>query len=498
MNYTKTIVVFLCLMVFLRAESQTLNGLQNSNFGGVHSVYSNPALLTSMAYKRHANVSTFGAEVNTNLASLTAPFTLWQAMNANVPAAYLNDKGKVAWKNEFLQGYPVGFDGWAFMGLEWRGPSYAKRIGQRTVWASHSRSRSNIAMKNVSDATFAFARLLLDSGRQNKGGLELSQSVDKPFSFQANAYQELGASFAFALVDAKKLKVSVGATAKYIMGLGHVSVITPGFKVNNYVGDSLVIQNSDIEVSYSESQVLQRMMRGIIVGGLPSFRDIIGSGVGFDFGISVEGGKGGSMVQFKERWLGDPTVRNYHWRLAASLLDWGQVSYKNQVTTFKMSNTTPVTFKTDAAFLGAFAQGSAEGFAYLEQFARDNMNYSKDAKTQQITLPTQLQLQGDMRLMSRVYASFHWQQSLVAAKTMGFRQPSSLIVSPRIETKWLEVAMPMGLTQDYRKGNIGAFVRVGPVFLGSDNFVTNLMSNNIKGINLYFGMSTSIGKFKKK
>jgi hypothetical protein len=58
--------------------------------------------------------------------------------------------------------------------------------------------------------------------------------------------------------------------------------------------------------------------------------------------------------------------------------------------------------------------------------------------------------------------------------------------------------MPMGLTQDYRKGNIGAFVRVGPVFLGSDNFVTNLMSNNIKGINLYFGMSTSIGKFKKK
>ena len=318
MNYTKTIVVFFCLMVFLRAESQTLNGLQNSNFGGVHSVYSNPALLTSMAYKRHANVSTFGAEVNTNLASLTAPFTLWQAMNANVPAAYLNDKGKVAWKNEFLQGYPVGFDGWAFMGLEWRGPSYAKRIGQRTVWASHSRSRSNIAMKNVSDATFAFARLLLDSGRQNKGGLELSQSVDKPFSFQANAYQELGASFAFALVDAKKLKVSVGATAKYIMGLGHVSVITPGFKVNNYVGDSLVIQNSDIEVSYSESQVLQRMMRGIIVGGLPSFRDIIGSGVGFDFGISVEGGKGGYMVQFKERWLGDPTVRNYRWRLAAS------------------------------------------------------------------------------------------------------------------------------------------------------------------------------------
>ncbi|MEY3780087.1 MAG: hypothetical protein RLZZ510_70 [Bacteroidota bacterium] len=498
MKYTNSKVALICFLFFSKAGSQTLNGLQNSNFAGVHSVYSNPALLTSMAYKRHANVSTFSAEVNTNLVSLTAPFTLWQAMNANVPAEYLNDKGKVAWKSEFLQAYPVGMEGWAFMGLEWRGPSYAKRVGQCAVWATHSRSRSNISVKNVSDATLSFARLLLDSGIKNKGGLEFLQSVDKPFSFQANAYQELGASVAFALVDAKKLKVSVGATAKYIMGLGHVSIATSGFKINSYVGDSLVIQNSNVQVSYSESQVLQRMMRGVILGGLPSFRDIIGSGVGFDFGISVEGGKGGSVVQFKERWLGDPTVRNYHWRLAASLLDWGQVSYKNQVKSFSMSNTTPVTLKTDAAFLGAFAQGSAEGFAYLEQFARDNMNYSEEAQTQQITLPTQLQIQGDMRLMSRLYASFHWQQSLVNAKAMGFRQPSSLIVSPRIETKWLEVAMPMGLTQDYRKGNIGAFVRVGPVFLGSDNLVTNMMSNNIKGINLYFGVSTSVGKFKKK
>lgn len=498
MNIRSLLSALLIQLGVTNAVAQTLNGLQNSNFGGVHSVYSNPALLTSMAYKRHANMSTFSAEVNTNLVSLTAPFTLWQALNANVPANYLNEKGKVAWKNEYLQSYPVGMEGWAFMGLEWRGPSYAKRIGQRAVWATHSRSRSNIAIKNVSDATLAYARVLIDSGRNNTAGLQLLQSASNPFSFQANAYQELGASFAYALVDAKKVKISLGATAKYIMGLGHVSLISQGMKVNTFGRDSLVIQNSDLEVSYSQTQVLQRMMRGAILGGLPSFRDIIGNGVGFDFGISVEGGKGGSVVQFKERWLGDPTVRNYRWRLAAAMMDFGQVSYKNQVTSFTMSNTTPVTLKTDAAFLGAFAQGSAEGFGYLEQFARDNMNYAKMAKTQSIALPTQLQIQGDLRLMSRVYASFHWQQSLVAAKTLGFRQPSSLIVSPRIETKWLEVAMPMGLTQDYRKGNVGAFVRLGPVFLGSDNFVTNLMSNNIKGVNFYFGVSTSVGKFKKK
>ncbi|MFM6952679.1 MAG: hypothetical protein ACKOXR_06045, partial [Bacteroidota bacterium] len=90
-----------------------------------------------------------------------------------------------------------------------------------------------------------------------------------------------------------------------------------------------------------------------------------------------------------------------------------------------------------------------------------------------------------------------WQQSLVSAQTMGFRQGSALIITPRIETKWLEVATPLGLTQDYRKGNIGAYVRVGPVFLGSDNFLSNLMLNNIKGVNFYCGVSSSIGKFRK-
>ena len=484
-------------MVFQSAKAQSFSGLQNSNFAGVHSVYSNPALLTSMAYKRHANVTSMGFDVNTNLVSLTAPFTLWQAITGNVPAAYLNNKGKVQWSNDYLQSYPVGTQGWAQMGVEWRGPAYAKRIGQRTVWATHVRTRANVSMKNVSDATLAYAREFLDSGFKQAGGLQLLQTATSPLSLQANAYQEIGASLAYAIVDAKKLKVSAGVTAKYLMGLGHASVLSEGMQLQAYGRDSIVINHSMFDIAYSDSKLFQRLMQGVIIGGLPSLSEIMGNGFGMDLGVSVEGGKGGSVVQFKERWLGDPTVRNYQWRLAASLMDWGHVSYKNRLNTFHMSNANPVTLKMDSALMSAFAQGSTEGFAYLEQFARDNMNYSQGARTQRIAMPTQLLLQGDFRLMSRVYASFVWQQSLVSAQTMGFRQPSSLLVTPRIEMKWLEVAMPVGLTQDYRKGNIGAYVRVGPLFVGSDNFVSNLMLNNIKGVNMYLGLSTSIGKFKK-
>lgn len=479
------------------SKAQAFLGLQNSNFSGVHSVYSNPALLTSMAYKRHANLSSFGVDVNNNLVTLTAPFTPWQVITGNVPAAHLNSNGRVAWKNSYLQSYPVGSTGWAQMGMEWRGPAYAKRVGQKLVWASHIRTRANVSMQNVSDATLAYAREFMDSGFKQQGGLQLLQTATHPLSLQANAYQEVGATLAATLINAKKFKLSAGITGKYLMGLGHFSVMSEGMQLQAYGRDSIVINHSKFDMAYSESQLFQRMLQGVIAGGLPSLRDIMGNGFGMDLGFAMEGGKGGSVVQFKDRWMGDPTVRNYQWRIAASLMDWGHVSYKNRLRTFHMGNENPVTLKMDTAFVSAFAQGSTEGFAYLEQFARDNMNYSQGARTQRIAMPTQLQVQGDFRLMSRVYASFLWQQSLVSAQTMGFRQGSSLIVTPRIETKWLELAMPVGLTQDYKKGNVGAFVRVGPIFVGSDNFLSNMMLNNIKGVNFYCGISSSIGKFKK-
>ena len=82
-----------------------------------------------MAYKRHANVSTIGFEVSNNMFSLTAPFTLWQAITGNVAAEYQNSKGQVQWRSEYLKTRDVGNDGWATVGLEWRGPSYANRMG---------------------------------------------------------------------------------------------------------------------------------------------------------------------------------------------------------------------------------------------------------------------------------------------------------------------------------------------------------------------------------
>lgn len=476
-------------------NAQTFEGIQNSNFAGVHSVYSNPALLTSMAYKRHANISTLGFEVNNNMFVITAPFTLWQAITGNVPAQFQNANGKVHWQKDFLKQQPIGNSGWGSVSAEYRGPSYANRIGKRFVWSTHSRTRTQVSVRNVSTGLLDYGRVLFDTSMRGKNG-NLDQPSSLPFSFQANAYQELGASLAAAIIDSKKLKISIGGTAKYLMGLGHFSIVSEGLQLRTYGRDSIQFMQSNVQVSYSETQVFKKIMSGMI-GGLPSFRNIMGHGIGFDLGFTVEGGKGGASAQMKERWLGDPTARNYHWRLAASVTDFGKLNYGSQVNTFSFSNASTVTLKTDSAFFGAFQQGGSGGYTYLEEFAKKSMNYKQETGTVRFFLPTQLHVQGDLRIMAGFYAAFHWQQSLLSLKSVGLRQPSSLVIIPRVETKWIEVSMPVGLTNDYRKGNIGACVRVGPIFIGSDNFLSNMMSNNIKGMNVYFGLSSSIGKIKK-
>jgi hypothetical protein len=50
---------------------------------------------------------------------------------------------------------------------------------------------------------------------------------------------------------------------------------------------------------------------------------------------------------------------------------------------------------------------------------------------------------------------------------------------------------------DYRTGRIGLYLRVGPVFVGSDNLIGQIKSNNIYGADFYFGISTGITKSKK-
>jgi hypothetical protein len=70
---------------------------------------------------------------------------------------------------------------------------------------------------------------------------------------------------------------------------------------------------------------------------------------------------------------------------------------------------------------------------------------------------------------------------------------NSVIVTPRFERKWVSVFMPLSV-MDYSGFNAGFGFRAGPLFLGSNTLLTNLMSGKSKATNVYFGLKIPIYK----
>ena len=80
-----------------------------------------------------------------------------------------------------------------------------------------------------------------------------------------------------------------------------------------------------------------------------------------------------------------------------------------------------------------------------------------------------------------------WTQNLLPASTIGSRTPSALALIPRLEFSRAEVAVPLIWANNYQNFQVGAMVRLGPLFVGSDNLGGIFGLTTATGADFYFG-----------
>jgi hypothetical protein len=71
---------------------------------------------------------------------------------------------------------------------------------------------------------------------------------------------------------------------------------------------------------------------------------------------------------------------------------------------------------------------------------------------------------------------------------MGMNQPSMLAITPRFESKWFDIALPISLQNGYRNIAFGLASRIGPFILGSENLAGIVNIGNPKGFSAYVGL----------
>lgn len=476
-------IILLSIFSAVESKAQHFYGLQSSNWAGVNHIYSNPAELVNGRYRTHVNVVNFGTNVNFDFASLDMPFSPLKLITGKVPDQYKNSNGQVQWSSDWIK---TNYDGSAknmYLGLEMRGPA-AMFSFKKLAIAAGTRTRSSLQIYNLSEELVKFGLSQIDSTNNNYSSIK-----DNNFSLNLNAYQEFTFSAAAMVWNKQPFLLKVGATAKYLMGLGSVYVINNGIDFSQS-GDSILINKSDIAVGHSNSDFINRIQNGTFTAALPTFNNLGGNGFGVDLGAVFE-----YSPEAADALTGKT---NYLFKAGLSLLDWGKITYKNSVNTYSASNNTPKWFVADSNFDAAFEQGIDSGIRYIEQYAKDNLNYQKGTGTYTSTIPTTLNFRADYNIFKWFYVGLNWTQAVVNKRDIAFRRPSSVVVIPRFESKVFEFSLPLSVYQDYSVFGIGAYMRLGPVFLGTDNFITSLRRNSYNGVDFYFGISTGIPSKKKK
>lgn len=482
----KSLLLIIFAACCANLKSQSFYGLQNSNFNGVHGMYLNPAMLADNRYKSHNNIACFGFQFANDFMNLELPYSLSDLVSGKVPANYENPDGTLKWDPSFIQFQNNGKDKNLNIGLEMRGPAFMKSITKRFAFGGGSRVRTLLNLNRVSEEMALFAKSFIDSQPGSFAAVGNNR-----FAMNLNSYQEVSGSAALVLFNRRAFYLKVGATAKYLMGLGSAYIRNNGVIINKGGGDSLIFESSDVEIGHTSTQFLQRFNQGILSSALPSFRNIVGSGFGFDFGAVFE-----YRPELTEALS---SGNNYLFKGGISLLDWGKINFGKNIQTYSVSNSTPVVFTANSLFSSAFSNGIDSGLSFIKNYAKQNFNYSEGSGRQTMSIPTTLNFQFDWNVIKLFYVGMNWSQSVVSRSDIAIRRPSSIVLIPRIESRLFEFAVPMSLYNDYRNAAFGLYARVGPVFIGSDNLLKSINKNSsFSGFNFYFGISTGIPASKMK
>ncbi|GAB3925385.1 DUF5723 family protein [Larkinella terrae] len=462
----------LFLFITSPVVAQNFLGIAPSPYGGTQSLYLNPAFAVDSKYGFYLNIGAGNAHLDNNYVRYQAPFSLTSLVLKRVPDQYKFADGSVLFRPDFLgeiaNGKPKSGTAWTDL----RGPSLQVRLGDQVALGLTTRLRAAAQFHNASESLLSVVRAGLEDSR-----LYNIPTKDNQFSVNTNTYAEIGLTLAAAIIQDDYQQLSIGATVKRLQG------ITAGFLNNNglsyrLLSDTAKANNYYMQVdqvnaelgytTYLQDRGRSVSLRQLFDGNNP------GRGWGADIGFSY---------QLKT----DDNPDDYALRLGVAITDIGAIRYRDDRYVQRYSiNTTNQQFTTKDF-------NDARGSEGIAEVIRDKLNLTEAANKKQFTsgLPTALSLNADINMGSGFYLTGTFLQNLRAKDAISIRQPTLVAVTPRLEKSAFGVAVPLVVLNNAFMA--GASIRIGPVFLGTDNLFGMIGSNSNKlrprGADIYAGLA---------
>jgi hypothetical protein len=308
------------------------------------------------------------------------------------------------------------------------------------------------------------------------------------FNLNADLWAEYDIPYARVIYNNGYNVVKAGVTLKYLQGITSDYVDVSNYNYSYQNDQFMASGTGTVDYGHSQNQFWTNESKSYFTNA--------GHGFAVDMGAIYEyrpdpkkyavGSADGNLTMRRD-------VDAYKVKLGLSLTDWGAIFYQKAVNSRNYDpDLTP--FALDVFRNMSGIPDFDTRFASLPGNlpASDNGKYTMD-------MPLALNLSADYNFENGFYANFN---PIIALKTGTSdvnknHYYSTYYITARYEKRWWGVYVPFGLSA-YTGFNTGLALRLGPLFLGSENLISNLATSWVNSVNFFLGLKVPIPYKKAK
>lgn len=448
MKKTSLTLIFFSLLYY-GGFAQSYIGYLTDNYSGIHGVISNPASIADSRFRTDINLIGTSALIGNDYVGVN--------FNAIFDEEYNFDDAKKNAKTE------NNF----FVNTDILGPAFMLNLNDISSIALFTRGRIFYSINDINGETF---ENFIDDDIE--GNTDFSINEDS-FSFTANAWAEIGVTYAREIFNTNEHYVKGGLTLKYLKGFGNI--YANGENVNiDYDADGTSPTNGSIT---SQGDLFY----GSSSDNFDDFEAISkANGFAADLGFIYEWRP--DYKEYKTAFAKDKN--KYKLKIGLSLTDLGSINYKEgKEEAYNINNTI-----SESDFNSLDFDDALDAF-----YTKTDSNNATKA-----TLPSALHLNADWNLNNKFYVNLNTDFSLVSrTKTNTNRIANLVSLTPRYESKWFSFYSPVSYLQ-HSGFQWGAGLRAGPLYLGSGSVLSLLISDNSKAADAYVGLKIPFYQSKPK
>ena len=500
----KISALFLSLALAGSLKAQDFFGIQTSNHAGVVGVYSNPANIVDNRLKFdmtlfgiHATAdnnyvgvkrSAIKASDKTKFGFISVPTfsgSTWDTVRRESPSY---------WKNNFTTVENANDKG-IYSSVRIMLPSFMLQLNGKNAIAFNWSIRNYVNIDGISPklAKLAYEEFMYPN-------LWVTNLNNKNLSIQQMLWAEYGLSYARVLKDDGEHFLKAGVTAKLLQGLNAAYMHIDNLDYNFFTDDTVSIFKSD--VAYGHSANLDP-----VISAFGNSDDVMATirqnykfesypGFGFDIGAVYEWRPDYKDYKYemdgeKDLWRRDRD--KYKLKASFAVNDIGGIRYRKGA----LSND----FTADVNYwdLNSVDVNSVNGFDSL----MTNMFGSKESETTfKMALPTSINFGVDYHIWKPFFVALNGNiGNLMKNREARVHDFTTISLQPRFDHKWFGFTLPITYNSfSAVRGkpiNLGAMLRLGPLFLGANN-IPGMLTQDVYGANFYMMMKVPIPYGHKK